>query len=167
MRRLVIPIVAGCLLLGPAPVLARYGGPHPSNPRPDSVVDTWAVAGERVVGRFQIKSSPTPVLTLSMQPGSKRIVAWRVKNVSLSPWITMQTDCTSGPRVDFHFVTPKGERVTGPATHEGYTQTHVDPGTFRTIYVHVHVKRAVNRTCELRGFSYGNSVDSVLLRVYG
>jgi hypothetical protein len=168
MRRLLVPLIAGCLLLGAAPAQARYGWPRP-NPvdRADGVVDTWMVSGDHVVGRSQIDVSPTPTLAVSMVPGGKRVFAWRVSNVAHAPQIMMKADCQGDAGIDIHFYTPKGERVTGLVTHWGVRQSHIDPGTFRTLYVraHVHVGYdGANLSCALVGTGYHSS-DRVLLKV--
>jgi hypothetical protein len=168
MRRLLVPLIAGCLLVGAAPAQARYGAPHDGPERADAVVDTWIVSGDHVIGRSQIGVSPTPTLAVSMVPGHTRIFAWRVSNVAHAPQIRMDADCQGDAGIDFHFLTPKGERVTGLATHWGVRQSHIDPGTFRTLYVHAHVHLGhadAHASCVLRGTAY-HGQDRVLLKVH-
>jgi hypothetical protein len=167
MRRLLVPLIVGCLLFGAAPAHARYPLPDPVD-RADGVVDTWIVSGDHVVGRSQIDASPTPTLAVSMVVGGKRVFAWRVSNVAHAPQIMMKADCQSDAGIDVHFYTPKGERVTGLVTHRGVRQSHIDPGTFRTLYVraHVHVGYGgASLSCALVGTGYHSS-DRVLLKVH-
>jgi len=167
MRRLLVPLVIGCLLLGASPAQARYGAPHDGPDLADGVVDTWIVTGDHAVGRSQIDASPIPMLAVSMVPGHTRVFAWRVSNVAHASEIRMRADCQSDAGIDFHFLTPKGERVTGLATHWGIRQTHVDPGTFRTLYIYAHVRPGhgdAHASCSLLGSGY-HSGDRVQLRV--
>jgi len=166
MRRPLILLTIGCLLLGAAPAQARYGvRPHQKPDLPNGILDTWAAAGSHVVGRSEIGVSPT--LTLSMTPGAKRVIAWRVKNDFHAPRIWMRSTCDDGPRITFRYLTPTGQRVTGMATHgDGYSVAHVERGTFRTLYVSIRVKRSVDRTCALVGSGDRHAFDKVLLRVH-
>jgi hypothetical protein len=162
MRRPLIPLIVGCLLLGAAPAHARYGE---GTIRPDGVIDTWLVSGDRVVGRSQIQVSPAPTLTLSMVSGGNRVIAWRVMNVRIAPTIVMDAVCEGGG-IGLRYLTPRGDDVTGDLVHGGFTQAKVDAGTFRTIYVHVHANRAgASLSCVLRGFGDGG-FDKVLLDVH-
>jgi hypothetical protein len=162
MRRLLIPLIVGCLLVGAAPAHARYGE---GTIRPDGVIDTWLVSGDRVVGRSEIQVSPAPMLTLSMVSGGARVVAWRVMNIRIAPTIVMDTVCKGGG-IGLRYITPKGEDVTRDLMHGGYTQAKVDAGTFRTLYVHIHANRDdATLSCVLRGFGDGG-FDKVLLDVH-
>ena len=163
MRRLLVPLIAGCLLLGAAPAQARYGGPTPNS---WAIVDTWLVAGDHVVGRSQVAVSPAPTLTMSMAAGGTRVLAWRVMDVAHASAIVMTTDCQSDLAFGFRFLTPKGEDVSTDLTHHGYTQTSIEEGTFRTLYVHVHAKRTnASLSCVLRGAGGYGGFDKVLLEV--
>ena len=167
-RWFLVTALIGCLLgLGAVPAHARYGYRPPSD-RADGVVDTWLVSGDHVVGRSQIKASPTPTLAVSMVPGGKRVFAWRVSNVAHAPQIRMRAYCQGDAGIDIHFYTPKGERVTGLVTHWGVRQSHIEPGTFRTLYVRAHVHVGyddASLSCALVGTGYHSS-DRVLLKVH-
>lgn len=161
MRRLLILLLVGALALIANPAQARYGDPSPGA----GVVDTWVVQGDRVVGRSQIAVSPPPTLTMSMKAGGTRVLAWRVMDLVRAPVIVMDTDCESGAGIGLRYFTPKGEDVSSDLSHHGYTQTSVEAGTFRTLSVHVHAKRAnASLSCVLRGTGDGG-FDKVLLDV--
>lgn len=101
---------------------------------------------------------------MSLTSGARRVLAWRVMNVERVATIVMGTLC-DGSGIGMRYVTPKGEDVTSDLTHGGYTQAHVEPGTFRTLYVHIHAKRAnASLSCVLRGYGFGG-FDKVLLDV--
>jgi hypothetical protein len=165
MRRSLALALIGCLFVfGAAPAQARYGDPIPNSWA--GTVDTWLVAGDRVVGRSQVQVSPAPTLTMSMAAGGTRVLAWRVMNVERASAIVMTTDCQSGSGFGLRYFTPKGEDVSSDLTHHGYTQTSIEEGTFRTLYVHVHAKRTnASLSCVLRGAGGYGGFDKVLLEV--
>ena len=155
------PLLMGCLLVvGSGTAHARY----PDRPT-SAVVDTWLVRGDHVVGRSQIGVTPAPTLGMSIKPGGERVLAWRVSNVVHAPTIVMDTDCESGGGFGLGYLTPKGEDVSSEMSHGGYTQTSVDAGTFRTLYLHIRAKRSgVNLSCVLRATGSGG-FDKVLLDI--
>jgi hypothetical protein len=160
MRRLLVPLIAGCVLLGAAPAHARYGDPIGY-----SSVDTWLVAGDRVVGRSEIQASPPPTLTMAMAPGGTRVLAWRVGNVAHAETITMSA-CQSGSGVGVRYFTPKGREVSSLVTHDGYVQKQVEERTFRSLSVHLYARRSnASFSCVLRGFARGGGFDKVILEV--
>jgi hypothetical protein len=161
MRRLLVLTVVSALALVASPAQARYG----DSPWPGSVLDTWGVQGDRVVGRSQIAVSPPPTLTMSIKAGGTRVLAWRVMNVRQATAIVMDTDCESGAGIGLRYFTPKGDDVSSDLSHHGYTQTSVEAGTFQTLYVQVHARRAnASLSCVLRGISDGG-FDKVILDV--
>jgi hypothetical protein len=162
MRRLLIPLIAGCLLLGSAPAQARYGGG--SDWEPVGVVDTWLVSGDHVVGRSQIGVSPTPTMKVFVPAGHTRVVAWRVENVYRAESIGMR-GCDGRPKISVRYFTPKGEDVTDAVhTLRGYVARPIERGTFRTLYVHIHAKRSdASLPCDLQAV-HGHH-DRVILEV--
>ena len=87
-------------------------------------------------------------------------------NVEHARTIVMDTVCESSrPGIRLRFLTPKGEEVSSDVSRPGYTQVHVEAGTFRTLYVHVDAMRPdAGLTCVLRGYGDGG-FDKVRLNV--
>lgn len=116
-RRLLVPLVVGCLFLTATPAHARYGR---------SPVDTWVRHGDDVVRRADG--------TLNIWPpsGSTRRVIWSIRNLGrhIDPTLHSVTfsGCDDGNGFHFRYTTRDGADVTWAVNHRGYRQGGVDAG---------------------------------------
>jgi len=156
MRRLLVLVLVGAALA----LVTSPAHAHLKNGR----VDTWLRHGDTVVGREQVDVSPTPRLTMSISPGTVRIVKWRISNLRGANEIYFR-GCQGDAGIGLRYFTPNGEPISWKVTHGEYSVHRVPQDATRTVEVRVHALQGNSSLrCALRGWGdFG--VDRVILKV--
>jgi hypothetical protein len=146
-RRLLVLLFVGCVLVGASPAQARYGRTN---------VDTWVRYGDRVIGRHV--DGP---LKLWAPPGSTRRVIWSVENLGdATPTLRSVTflGCDDAKGFDFRFLTPAGTDVSWAVTHDGYRMAGIGPHERGWLTIRItSTERGRAYACELTGDGNGNT----------
>jgi hypothetical protein len=145
MRRLLVPLIVGCLLVTAAPAQARYGR---------SPVNTWVRYGDQVVRHAN------GTLRFWAASGSTHRVVWSVRNLGRHIYPTLHSvafsGCEDGKGFHFRYTTPGGTDVTWAVTHRGYRQAGVDPGERAWLNIWITSTRSDRSyACKLTGDGNG------------
>ncbi len=158
MRRLLVPLIAGCVLLGAAPAQARWG---------EGRVDTWLRFGDQEVGQSAPKSSH-PTLSVRLTPGTPRTVKWLITNLGGEPsthWVSFH-GCHSADGLGFRYFTPDGRQVSWKVTHNGFGYPSVAEGATRKLSIRLLAQHAgLSTTGVLEGTGLSGT-DEVALHVW-
>jgi hypothetical protein len=155
MRRPLILLVIGCLLLGAAPAHARYGRTN---------VRTWVRSGDSIAGR---RGADGP-LRIGVPTGSSRRVAWSVYNPgNVIPTIHEVTfrGCDDSNGFRFRYLRRDGKDITWPVTHAGYAATAQPRERAKIAIVLRSVQGGASYTCALSGAGNGRA-DTVRIEVH-